>query len=64
MEFREIVPYNTFYINELVEKVDIRSDYCEWIKRKNLRVSLFFFQIAMRIRLNYEKMIIIKNSEN
>lgn len=40
MEFREIVPYNTFYINELVEKVDIRSDYCEWIKRKNLRVSL------------------------
>jgi hypothetical protein len=38
LEFREIVPYDAFYIPELVEKVDIKKDYFEWLRRKNLRV--------------------------
>jgi E3 ubiquitin-protein ligase HERC4 len=41
LEFREIVPYDTFYIPEIIDKVDIKKDYIEWIKQKNLKVSLF-----------------------
>ena len=33
------MPYDTFYISELVDKVDIKKDYLEWLRRKNLRVS-------------------------
>lgn len=43
MEFREIVPYDTFYIAELIEKVDVKKDYFEWLRRKNLRVSQLFY---------------------
>jgi E3 ubiquitin-protein ligase HERC4 len=39
LEFREIVPYDTFYIPEIIDKVDIKKDYIEWIKQKNLKVS-------------------------
>jgi hypothetical protein len=39
LEYREIVPYNTFYISELVERIDIKKDYFEWLRRRNLRVS-------------------------
>lgn len=39
LEFREIVPYDTFYVPELVEKVDIKKDYYEWLRRKNLRLK-------------------------
>ncbi len=42
LEYREIVPYNTFYIAELVEKIDIKKDYFEWLRRRNLRVSFCF----------------------
>jgi E3 ubiquitin-protein ligase HERC4 len=37
LEFREIVGYETFYIPDLADKVDIKKDYFEWLRRKNLR---------------------------
>lgn len=39
LEFREIVAYDTFYIPQIVEKVDIKKDYFEWLRRKNLRAG-------------------------
>lgn len=43
LEFREIVNFDTFYINELVEKVDIKQDYFEWLRRKNLKNDSVLF---------------------
>lgn len=43
LEFREIVNFDTFYITELVEKVDIKQDYFEWLRRKNLKSDSVLF---------------------
>ena len=42
LEYREIVPYDHFYIPELIDKIDVKKDYVEWIRRKSLRVSVVF----------------------
>ena len=43
LEFREIVTYDTFYISELIEKIDIKKDYIEWLRRRSLRVIFIYF---------------------
>ena len=42
LEYREIVPYDTFYIPDLIDKINVKEDYVEWIRRKSLRVSSNF----------------------
>ncbi|CAF0899632.1 unnamed protein product [Brachionus calyciflorus] len=37
LEFREIVPYDMFYIPDLIDKVDVKKDYFEWLRRKTLK---------------------------
>ena len=31
----QIIPYNSFYISELKDKVDIKSDYLSWVQQQN-----------------------------
>lgn len=40
LENREIVSYDTFYIPNLCDKIDIKKDYYEWLRRKHLKVRI------------------------
>ena len=31
----QIIPYTRFYINELKDKVDIKSDYLSWVQQQH-----------------------------
>ena len=31
----QIIPYNSFYISELKDKVDIKSDYLSWVQQQS-----------------------------
>ena len=36
------VPYDTFYLTELIQKVDVRLDYLKWLMTKDPSLVSYF----------------------
>jgi E3 ubiquitin-protein ligase HERC4 len=44
------VPYDSFYLTELTEKVDVRLDYLKWLMAKDPHmVSYILYKISVKL---------------
>ena len=46
----QIIPYNHFYIPELRDKVDIRTDYVNWVQQLKMMNSVSYITIFCHIK--------------
>lgn len=53
------MPYDHFYIPELIDKIDVKKDYVEWIRRKSLRVSVVFVFFFFYLNKKWQRLKII-----